>query len=442
MTRFKFTHDWQAAGNDAPEYRHTMARLALHIGNVSLMKSEDIWSRTIRDSVLVSAYPLALWLASAWWRLNWEPRPFGPPPLDWRMAHELGAANHGYVWPKVVFESDGETMQVWAAASDMNNEQQSVRYLNGLDAPAVIELADFQRGVEDFITAVLHRLDALDCQDTDLANLWQLIQEERADPQSSNYRRMEAEMGYDPDECPDDIMDKAMALKQRMGGAALSELAPVYGKPDAHKPLAAIEEIADGPGLFGAPAVPDCPGDFPSTAVPWQRAAAAARALRQALGNPHNTITNNDLYGLLGLKTADVEQWSPARRNHVALAIPGTQDHFKFIPRKKHPLGKRFELARLLGDYIFTSKAEPRWLATTDLHTSRQKYQRAFAAEFLCPVAALQDFLQGDYSEPAIEDAAQHFEVSRQAVEPLLINNGLIPAPFYASSRLPYSLNA
>ena len=77
MTEFKFVHNWLTAGNDAQEYRDTMARLELHVANVNLMKNEDIWSRTITEPVLVSAYPLAMWLASSWWRLNWEPL---PPP--------------------------------------------------------------------------------------------------------------------------------------------------------------------------------------------------------------------------------------------------------------------------------------------------------------------------------------------------------------------------
>lgn len=60
MAELKFVYDWMSAGNDSPEYRQTMAMLALHYGNINLMKNQDIWSRTIRESVLVSAYPLAM----------------------------------------------------------------------------------------------------------------------------------------------------------------------------------------------------------------------------------------------------------------------------------------------------------------------------------------------------------------------------------------------
>jgi Zn-dependent peptidase ImmA (M78 family) len=74
------------------------------------------------------------------------------------------------------------------------------------------------------------------------------------------------------------------------------------------------------------------------------------------------------------------------------------------------------------------------WLTSTDSATSAQKFQRAFAAEFLCPIASLSDHLNGDYTEAAIEDAASTFQVSEMVVRSLLLNNGLIRQP----ANLPY----
>jgi len=106
-------------------------------------------------------------------------------------------------------------------------------------------------------------------------------------------------------------------------------------------------------------------------------------------------------------------------------------------------MAKRFELARLLGDYLLTENTDKQWLTSTDLFTSRQKYQRAFAAELLCPINALQEYLKNDYSESAIDDATEHFQVSQTTVNMLLRNNGLIFSPLmgdYAETRLPYQL--
>jgi hypothetical protein len=86
--------------------------------------------------------------------------------------------------------------------------------------------------------------------------------------------------------------------------------------------------------------------------------------------------------------------------------------------------GRRFELARILGDQI-ASGLDEHMIPVTRSHTYRQKLQRAFAAELLCPFEALDAFLDGDYSAQGCEDAAQHFKVSEQAVWTLLINNDL-----------------
>ena len=88
-------------------------------------------------------------------------------------------------------------MQVWA--TPMNDANQSVRYLNGLTKPASVTLANFARGCQDFIAVTLNRLEAVDCKNTQLSNLWQIIEDEGADPEAVKYRRIEAEMGFDPD---------------------------------------------------------------------------------------------------------------------------------------------------------------------------------------------------------------------------------------------------
>ena len=148
------------------------------------------------------------------------------------------------------------------------------------------------------------------------------------------------------------------------------------------------------------------------------------------------------MYDLLGLLESNVESWTPINKR-VALAIPENKQ-IKFVPRKSHPSAKRFELARLLGDYILMDGSDEKWLTSTDLPTSRQKFQRAFAAEFLCPIEPLKDFLQNDYSESAIEDAAEHFDVSQITVNSLLKNNGVIYSNFgdYSQSKFPYELAA
>ncbi len=442
MNSFKFVCNWQAGRNDAPEYEHTMADLSLHVGDVNLMLNEDIWSRSIRESALLSAYPLAMWLASSWWRLNWEPLPLyeACPFIDWRMAHELGAANQGYVWPQIVFASDGAVMQVWAEVMK-HNDNQSVRYLNSLEEPAFVGLTDFQRSVADFIKTVLCRLEANGCFDTDLAKLWNLIETDSADTRLFKLRRIEARMGYEPEECPKNLITQALNLENKMGEEALFELIPIYGKKQK---LSDINHFVNSKGVIGKPQLKiDDSSNLQSP--PWQRAVYSAGALRKSLDNTRNKVSNQTLCDLLGIKLSDVDNFVCGQRSFIALAVPKSDKQYKYIPRKKHPLAKRFELARFIGDLIWVGTETGQWLTSTDLSTSRQKYQRAFAAEFLCPVKALQEFLCDDCSESAIEDATEHFGVSETTIKTVLVNNHIIPfssVSDYNGNRLPYLLPA
>jgi len=447
MTVLKLNCQWLQAGADAPPLRHTTGMLTLRVGPVCLTRNEDSWSTSVRDSVLVSAYPLALWIAGAWWRLCHEPLASrGAPALDWRMSHELGAANQGFVWPQIIFAADGETVHVWAKASPPNDAQ-SVRYLNDLLAPAAIPNADFQNELSDFVSGVLARLEAMGETLTPLHTLWQTVTEERKNPESAHWRRVEALLGYDPDECPAAIMAQAGDLAMNLGEDAMDELAPVYGQTNRQAPFREIEELLAGPGLFGQPSDPRPIRQQAAAdgSAPWQRAVAAARTIREALGNERGVIDNSQIQDLLGLPKHTREKWLPPARRPAGLALPDSQQHgYKFIPRKSHPLAKRFEMARFYGDFLQTSQTTRQALANTDLVTARQKYQRAFAAELLCPIAGLQAYIDGDYSESALEEAAQHYQVSLQTVVSLLANNGLLSGygPFDPEQPgLPYALN-
>jgi Zn-dependent peptidase ImmA (M78 family) len=60
----------------------------------------------------------------------------------------------------------------------------------------------------------------------------------------------------------------------------------------------------------------------------------------------------------------------------------------------------------------------------TDAATYRQKAQRSFAAELLSPFSAVDDMLEGDYSEDRQDDVAEHFNVSPRTINTLLKNHG------------------
>ncbi|MEB3311584.1 MAG: hypothetical protein VKJ02_15265 [Snowella sp.] len=428
MKKLSLNFDWLPSGNNAPEIQQTMGRFSLQAGEVNLTENKSIWSEEIDSTVLVSAYPLASWIASSWWRLLFEPLPPNRnPSVNWRMAHELTASNQGFIWPRVIFASDTESMQIWATPSDPTDKQ-SVRYINGLERPVSENLLEFDKIAAAFIESVISRLNQTGIHSTSLAHLWEEVQEERSDPHSTMYRRREAELGFEPDECPEEIVEEAFALAQQMGEETLSELAPTCGQESLEtKPFSTIKELIKSSGLKGKPVNwSNLPVNQEAIKAPWQQAKEVASFVRKEIGNEENPLTNKILCDLLGLQESEYDAWQPPERQSISVAVPLETDGFYYHPRKTHRLAKRFEFARLIGDYLLYGNSGKSWLASTDIKTSRQKYQRAFAAEFLCPLDSLQDYLNNDYSESAIEDASKYFKVSEQTIEMILINNRLI----------------
>jgi hypothetical protein len=432
---FAIRCDWESALHDAPEVRETSALLTIMLGNTVVTRNEDAWSRTVRDEVRLSAYPLALWCAASWWRLRWEPLPMRPatPNHSWRMAHEMAAAGYGYLWPQLFFAFDGESMHVWARQS-APDVQAAVRYL--LDAHHAIPGAAFEHTLDEFIAHILARLDAVDVQRTTLHDLWHEIMEERHDADLAAYRRLEAMLGFDPDECPAELYQKFASLIPRAGAAAITELAPVCASADPGAALEQVMAFADAEGLEGHINLAIPTGDS-TAAVPtpvWERGRALARRARAAVGLNGVAVTDERLCELVNLpteralNTEDTRRTRDTRRTHPLLSMAIRHEEsqqLKFLLRKRNKPGRRFELARLLGDALMADTND-RWLPATDAKTARQKMQRAFAIEFLCPIQSLTAFLGDDFSSDATEEAAEHFGVSHTAVETHLVNNGLL----------------
>ncbi len=442
MAELELSIEWLSSGGDDPVFRDTSAQLAIHLDGICLTRNEDVWSRTVRDTALVSTYPLAMWFASSWWRLNFEPLPqFGiKPSLDWRMAHELGAANHGFVWPRILFSPDGEAINIWA--EQLAAKGQSFQYLFGLDAPRAVKTDIFQHQIGGFVESVLNRLNALGHIQTDLAALWSFVKEDSSNPAIRRIRILEAQMGFDPEECPEEVISEALRIEGSAGPDAMSELAPVFGRRAGGTGLGEIDRLASQKGMQGRPQVSadDITG-MPFAGPPWQRGVDAARQLRMLLGNPAEPIDNTNLLALLGITENQFNNWDAPAKSIVAIAKPARGDAFDYIPRKRHPIAKRFEFARLIGEILERPRNDNNWLVSSDIATARQKRQRAFAAELLCPIQSLVEFLEGDYSESSLEDAAEHFEVSERTVESLLANNGYLEIPS-AEPKAPYRLAA
>jgi hypothetical protein len=425
---FSITTSWTSASFGPAEIRETSGLLSIQFDKYIATRAEDDWSKTVQTSVRLSAYPLALWFAESWWRLLWEPALEGEHiTSNWRLGHDTSAAGFGFIWPRLVFESDGENMEVTSFQSTPTVTE-PVRYLEGFNA--LISSSDFERAVDDFISLVVARLDAVGVRDSELHRVWQEIKDERSNPGASEYRRIEARLGFEPDEAPENLVNELTSLMSELGRDAVSEVAPACAGKDPEATFRKIINIADSSGVVGkigeiskltnaAKSVGNKGGH------PWDRGRNLARLVRSTLSLGVGPLPESQFTDLLGLPPAVLNKNGASGELPLGLAVRGQHGDLKLIFRRHVHTGRRFEAARFLGDVLIAPKND-KWLPSTDAKTVRQKLQRAFAAEFLCPIDALVDFLDGDYSPEKSDEAGEHFGVSPIAVRSQLANHRYI----------------
>ena len=373
----------------------------------------------VREGPRVSAFRFAEWLLWNWWRIRWEPRA-NEPTLSWRQAHEMASIGGGWLWPRLTFESDGRSVAVLSKGSEATVTE-PVSYLAETEE-RFVSAGEFESTIDSFLQDVTSRVRESGLISNPIAEMWRELKAEREDPNLTDYRRLEALLGHDPDEGDVDainrlILDQAMlgeqAAEEIAANAALTNMAPTTADCLVHTARRAGYEISDRDGAAstvdnGLPST-----DYEAPVVPWRIGVDAARQLRRSEGLDDRPITDRRLCEMCGLP-GGVFRKSGTADLGMAYTLSSETSH-RIVFRARAPTGRRFEAARILGDRLVVRNGEPLQPAT-GARTFRQKVQRAFAAEFLCPFDALLERLGGDRSEEAIEDAATKFRVSRMLV--------------------------
>jgi hypothetical protein len=186
-----------------------------------------------------------------------------------------------------------------------------------------------------------------------------------------------------------------------------------------------IRDIATQSGFDGSPvdvvrldrmSLPSRRGDVPA----WVVGRDTARALRLELGLGSEPIADARLAEIAGLQSRAIED--RATGPGISFALDESTSWSRVVLRSKWRPGRRFELARLLGDRLVSREAVTLFPATR-AYTYRQKMQRSFAAEFLSPFETVDRMLDGDYSMENQLDVAEYFGVSELTIRTLLVNN-------------------
>ena len=427
-----FQWEWQTPFEEGTPEGVTFASLRLLVAGRVATELEDLVAQTLRDDVFISAYPLACFLADNWWRLRWEPAP-ARPDAAWRLRHSLAAVGDGYAWPDVTFASDGEAVQVQVTGS-RQSATSPVRYLASYEewVPAVA----FEHAVDRFLEGVMGRLEAMGQRDSDLTVSWGEIQKERANPHAARWRRLEAMAGYDPDEAPQAFIEALLGETESAGWPALQELA-ASSRSRALEDLKTLRDALHGRGIRYRVAdlkqllrrLPHTGAD--STRPPWQRAAQAARHARLQWGLDGEVLSNRRLGEILDLPEEALgsgDDATPTAPYSASLrSVESGSD--RLILKGRPTTSRRFAACRLIGDRLYGVDDDSPLAAATNAYTARQKFQRAFAQELLCPFDALHELLHLETASPSdddIEGAAEHFQVSPLLVRTTLVNRHVL----------------
>jgi hypothetical protein len=417
--------NWLAGYGSAAEARATFAEISIYVNNLCVTDVEDRFARTTRKSVRVSAYPLACWIAANWWRLLCEPARRGDGSTarhDWDMSHRLTASGGGYVWPNLLLWSYGVEITAHCTPQWMPDDLSPLRYLNLFEVP--LPAGVVEEGFATFIEEVLRRLHESGLRDTNLHALWKDLAMERAHGSLTETRKLEALLGIDPEE-GNELLKEAPKWQKQVGKHAVEEIAAGSSPKNFIDTFARCKQAAQTVKAQSRVEKFDCLRaeilEHSSPEIPPASAGrSAAHVVRQIWELGDQVVTNAVLAERLNLGAQVFESSTPG--TPLTFGVKGrSEDQMKVVLRDTHPRGKRFDVARLIGDHLRFDYGEA-WKPATSSFTARQKFQRAFASELLCPSEVVRSRYRATAhtlagSDDFVEMIADEYQVSQFVVQ-------------------------
>jgi len=426
---FDISLEWLPYTAGSERDRLFSASIGITAGDTCLTYLDDLIGMTTREHMYGCAWQLAEWFAANWWRLRWESfLQSAPLDVSRAMSHCMVSAGGGFVWPNIIFDGDGDFVNVSVPCKIGPAESYaSIRYLSDTNNKSIpIPANTFEQAVDRLLEATLSR--GAGFEDKSLANLWHEVCDERRNPKVSRYRKWEAIAGYDPDEAPPALLKGIFEASKRYGRQSSEEVV-ADARHNTGNVFKAIQELPESETVDVS--LPD--GSIIDSRsvnkasvlqMPWQRGKHAAELARRALGIPADRpVSDKKLAEVLGVSSKILNSTKGVQGEVLPFALRknGTGGTYRLHLKKTFNTSRRFEICRLLGDCLLWG--ENQLHPATESGTARQKTQRAFAAEFLCPSDALWDQLGCDISPDNIAKAAKHFNVSEWTINTFLVNN-------------------
>lgn len=409
--------------------------------NLCIAVDDRVLTRVVDENKIrhegprVSAFRFAEWLLWNWWRIRWEPSSGSRRhTLSWRQAHETTSIGGGWLWPTLKFESDGRTISIRSLKKPATTIE-PVHY-EGVEPEHVVATEHFERAIDMFIEQVIVRLKNHNLSENPLVNMWHELQDERNGHRQTTYRRIEALLGKNPEEGSERVINQLINDMAYIGEGATNEIAA--NEPSESDQIVFANDLVNLANSTGfefqeldsslfKPKLKDSivhsyDEDIVST-PPWLIGENAAKTLRHQENLGERAITNRLLCDMCGLPDGAFNK-PLNERSPIAFTL-SSKDGKQIVFRAAGPEGRRFEAARLLGDSLLVRNNEALQPATfSDMF--RQKAQRSFAAELLCPFDLLVSTLGDDQTDMSIEKVARAYRVSPLLVTTSLNNHGVL----------------
>ncbi|MCC5877777.1 MAG: hypothetical protein JJU11_16275 [Candidatus Sumerlaeia bacterium] len=403
------------------ELRATWASLQIIAGNDEnsnvVTKHYDEYLNTVRNQVYCPVYPLAEWITHHWFRMlhGTERSNLGHPDL------RLGA--EGFALPCLKFCPEGEEVRlVW---TPYQHRSAHVEFISKGDV--TLHRSAVEAELYGFLNRVMARLEEHQISDTPFQTEWQSIL--NLDQEEREFCIAAANLGLDPFDLEDGVEDKILEVAGLLHKDLTEEFFPAANAESlleqADTVVAAIAKLEDQRKV--SPQFQKLRNqlvNFDSEMKAWEKGYEAARCVRNALGLEDKPVTLEMLEGFaLPLEFDDLTRTQSiegivSRNGSTA----GTVVRSGFLSRRTENV--KFALGRMLGESLWlpTSSAA----LVTRARTTRQKTNRAFAAELLAPAAELKKRLHHhEISPDEVSDLAEEFEVSTYVIEYQIHNHRL-----------------
>lgn len=403
-SRLYFNVEWEPApGVRAPELAATWARLEIWVGGECVTQSVDASTNSSRNSIYVSLYPLAEWIAYSWWFLIAHSRPLLLAHHYWSTAHaggtghawpsldrhNLRSAGDGMPWPDFVLIPGRDLMwSAWFAESEAP-PWRSLRFVQSGEAQ--LDIGEAEASLAAIVDVVVTRLREQGIRGTNLEDEWAQIR--ALETEEVHFCVAASQLGLDPFREAHELAGLLIQAEDRLGDDLLADFLNAVDPDDIANGLTWVDSARSRirstrvQSRRPASSLPGGGHHANGQAPPWAVGYQGARELREHLdllsSEPfpvqdyvrivRSPGTDPSLQALGGISTVGTSV--------LVAATPTSHTADNFLAARAV-----WRLPRLEGDVF---------LLTTS-RTEREQTERAFAAELLAPAQGIATALPHD----------------------------------------------